>query len=277
MLTGKPSDLLVIVADTHCNDAVGLCPTEFKRANRDVHLPSVGQRFLWRAWLDIWSTVAERKRETGAEVSVVWAGDAGDLNSHSRAEIISPVKKNVQDAMRSAAEPALEVADRSFVCRGTTAHVGELAELEEQFAADIGAEPCVDAGTIAWPVLPLELGGVRFEIAHRPPCSSKKPDGRNQAAARSAGQMAIRSLKQRLRPADVYVWGHVHYSAFGSEMGCWGFQCPPMKLVGAYGYAIGVGTIVEPVGVLLFEIAAGDWRHEFLRYTPRRIKPWTKS
>lgn len=58
-------------------------------------------------------------------------------------------------------------------------------------------------------------------------------------------------------------------------MGCWGFQIPPFKLAGAYGYTIGAGTIIEPVGVLILEIAAGEWRHEFLRYSPRRIQAWT--
>lgn len=274
MLLGQPTDIVVLCADLHVNDTVGLCPPEYKRANRDVHLPSVSQRFLWKAWLDVWDTVKERKAQTGATVYTVWAGDIGDLNSHSHAELISTVKKNVQDAMTSAVQPALDVTDYNFVVRGTTTHVGELAEIEEQFAADISAEPCTVVGSHTWPVLPLRIGGVTIEVSHRPPSATKQADRRNLTVAGCAGTMAKRALKQRIPAADIYAWGHVHYSAFGSEMGCWGFQIPPFKLVGAYGYAIGVGTIIEPVGVLLLEISGGDWRHEFLRYSPRRIQPW---
>ena len=278
MLTGKPSDILVCVGDLHLNDTTGLCPPEFKRANRDVHLPGVGQRFLWKAWTDIWATVAERKCKTGATVYLSWGGDLMDQNKYSHAELITTVKANIQTAMHQAAEPALAVADYNFLVRGTTAHVGELAELEEEFAKDIKAEACPSTGSYTWPVLPLEIANVTFEIAHRPPCSTQRVDGRNQAVSRSVVRMVTRCLNQRASPAMVYVWHHAHYSAVGSEMGSHGFQVPCLKLVGAFGYEkCGVGTIVEPVGVLMFEIAGGDWRHEFLRYSPRRIKPWTKS
>lgn len=200
MLLEKPTDIVVLCADLHINDTVGLCPPEYKRANRDVHLPSVGQRFLWKAWLDVWATVKARKAQTGASVYTVWAGDIGDLNRHSNAELISTVKKNVQDAMTQAAQPALDVSDYNFVVRGTTAHVGELAELEEQFAADIGAERCTAVGSHTWPVLPLQVGGVSIEVSHRPPCSTRQPQARNLSVARAAGLQAIRAMKQRIPP-----------------------------------------------------------------------------
>ena len=63
-----------------------------------------------------------------------------------------------------AIEPALKVSERTFVIRGTAAHVGLSASLEEKIAIDIGAERCKETDAYSWWKLLLDCDGVLFDI-----------------------------------------------------------------------------------------------------------------
>ena len=64
----------------------------------------------------------------------------------------------------STLKPALEWADAIYVVRGTEAHVGKSAEMEEALAYDIGAEK--DGELHSHWHLRAVAGGVRMDIAH---------------------------------------------------------------------------------------------------------------
>lgn len=243
--------LVVVTGDWHVNDIVGLCPPVFKREKRASHRPGPAVRALWRAWRDFWTFIAEKKAETGAAVFAIANGDLGDINKHDSTQLISMRKSDIVDAMIAIAQPMADVADKVFIVRGTAAHTGGCGELEELLARDITtAVHCDDEGSASWWVLRAEWGGVRFDITHHPPTSSRRPWTRNAAVARAAAIVAGRYLKEGLaREMPRYaIFSHAHYSAQGEEMGVRGRFVPPFKLVGAFGHRLGSGAHVERVG-----------------------------
>ena len=275
MLTSNPTDILVLTGDWHVNDTVGLCPPLFHRGDGDSHNPGKGQQELHNAWQQIWVEAARRKALYGARVYAICMGDLGDMNSHSKTQLISAQKKDVQDALYQLSRNMTTVADHVFVLRGTPAHVGGAGEIEEQFADDVGAERNTERGNHSWWVLKMQVAGVRMAFAHHPPTQSKRPDCRNQAVARAAAISVIRAIRRHARPRDLYAWGHVHYFAEGTEMGAWGLQIPCLKLVGEYGHRIGQTDHIEPVGAVFLEIAAGQFRYDPMLFEPKEDAEWT--
>lgn len=278
--------LVVVVGDWHVNDTVAICPPRFTLDDGGFHQRSKGQAALWTAWLDFWEHVEERKRALNATCYVICNGDLGDINYHDGVQLITEYKPAILQAMADVARPAVEVADRIFLIRGTRAHVGSSGELEEWLAHDIahgghGKKLQRPPEHYTWWSLEAEFGGVRFDTTHHPPTASRRPWTRNAAAGRAAAITAGRYLEAGRRPPAVAVWSHVHYPGVGREMGVWGYFCPSWKLVGGYGYRIGMGAHVSPVGGLIFEIVDGRITNHgddaFVLYHPKRRDRWTES
>lgn len=270
-------ELIVFTADWHVNDTKGLCPPKFQREDESTHRPGAAILGMRRDWLTLWEWAEEKKREAGARLIAVFDGDLGDMNKHSKQQLISMRKQDVLLAMADVAEPAIAVADHVFVIRGTAAHSGGSGELEELFAKDIRGGKCVHNGKDAsWWVLEATFGGVDGDVYHHPPTNTRLPNKYNQAAARGAERVAISYLRQGLKPPRFVVWGHVHHNGHGSELGVHGFYLPPWKMVGEFGYRIGVGANVEPWGALWMLCQGGEIREwDYIFYKVRRGKRWT--
>ena len=128
--------IVAIVSDLHTNSHVGLC-TPFFQHEGGQHKANAGQRWLWHCWKDYWQAIVRLRDDTGLPVLAIVNGDAHDGDHHGTSEIIT---RNQADQLRLAVdvlEPALAVADRLIVVRGTPAHTGEAAWMEESLARDI--------------------------------------------------------------------------------------------------------------------------------------------
>lgn len=268
--------LVVATADWHCNDIVGLCPPVFKREKLAKHRPGPAIRAIWRAWTQFWEIIAAKKAATGATVYAFCAGDLCDFNKHSGAQLISMRGSDVLAAMVDVATPMLDVADHIFVIRGTAAHTGGTGGMEEVFADDIGAVYCKEEDSASWWCARVELGGVRFDVAHHPPTGSMRPWTLNQAAARAGAIVATRYAKEKLwtQTPDVAIWGHYHKHAQGEELGVHGFVLPSWKLLGEYGHRLGLGAHVEQVGGLWFLCENGKYDWDWELWRPKRGKIW---
>lgn len=243
--------LVVVTGDWHVNDTNGLCPPVYKREKLATHRPGPAGRALWRAWIEFWQFIEQKKQETGATVYAVANGDLGDLNKHDKTQMISLNEKDILGAMIDVAKPMVEVADKVFIIRGTAAHTGACGNLEEQLANDTkNAVHCDDEGSASWWVLRGTFGGVRVDLTHHAPTASRRPWTRNAAASRAAAIVAGRYMKEGIaREVPQYaIFSHVHYHAQGEEMGCKGRFIPPFVLVNAFGHRLGTGAHVEKVG-----------------------------
>lgn len=274
------SSLVVVTADWHVNDTTGLCPPVFKREKGAEYRPGKAQRALWRAWVDFWDFIKE-KRDSYSKPPTVYAicnGDLGDINRHSQVELISTYKPDILRAMVDVAQPMLDIADRVFVIRGTAAHTGGNGELDEIFADDIGAVRDEENICASWWYLRSKFDGVRFDFAHHPATSGRRPWTRQAATARQSRIVRDQYHDRGEKPPDVSIFSHIHYyddSGRASKPKV--FFTPPWKWVGAYGYRLGAATHVEPVGGLWFMCEDGEYTWDVVQYKPSRRKIWTES
>jgi hypothetical protein len=272
--------LVVFHADHHVNDVVGLCPPEFG-LDVGTYQPSAAQRWLWRAWLRFWEKIAIMKREYAARVLSVFVGDVGDINAHSSNELVTINDEWIVNAMVDVAKPALDVADKTIVIRGTAAHSGGAGKLEELFAQRVWAEPCRrrdGSETASWYVWRGAVDGVDVLATHHPASGSRLPDKLDDACNRSCAFVAKSIERSGGRAPDWCVWGHVHKRALGTYLAgrVRGVFLPPWKLVGNYGYRLGT-VIPEAVGGfwLLVEdgrVTASDF--ELFSVPPDRAWEW---
>jgi hypothetical protein len=170
-MSARPSKRPVVVAitsDHHTGSTLGLCPPEGVRLDDDgKYVPSKAQRWIWQNWLDYWKTVAEIRTSLNAELRCVYNGDLSEGDHHGTSQIIS---RNPEPAAyvsdRVFSVPLGLGPERSFVVRGTEAHVGPSGATEEAWARRMKAERNPETKTWSWWHLRFAVHGVRFDFQH---------------------------------------------------------------------------------------------------------------
>ena len=272
--------ILAVVSDTHINSTVGLSVPMCNLDDGGTYHASKAQRWLWHNWLDFWETVTDcvTKHTKGKDKPNVWTVFNGDLiegDGKNRSHQL--VTHNDTTAMRVALdtiEPALKISSRTFVIRGTAAHVGLSANLEEKIAIDIGAERCKDTDAYSWWKLLLDCEEVLFDITHhgnvgRLPWT--KPNPLNALAVR----LILSYTNQRL--PQVALRSHRHlYAETGSNYPIRVIALPAWQLATEYTHRL---AIVEPadVGGLVFICHQGEYELIVKRYQPEKSKTWKET
>lgn len=254
--------IVAIVSDIHANSTTAVCPPVVHLDDAGQYRASRPQRWLWARWVAFWQAVAERRE--GHRLIIVLNGELADINSHPTTQMIS---RNPADALRLSAEvlaPALALLgedDRIYVTRGTEAHSGQSAHLDETVASDIGATG-PDDDRASWWRLRLQVDGVRFDIAHHPPGGGGRlPWTAGNFANRLAAMGVFSAAQRRERPPDLYVRGHVHrpgdsYDAFATRA----LVLPSWQLTTSYGHRIGGDPL--PVGGAIVTCDKGQYQVE---------------
>ncbi len=134
--------IVAVAGDLHTNSTTGLCPPDAEiDDNIGIRISKV-QRRIWGAWNEYWQTVAAERDKAGAGLVVVLNGELADDNYHRTFELLT---RNPAYQMRNATKalkPMLDIlrdGDRIYVTRGTEAHSGPSAWMDEKLAADMGA------------------------------------------------------------------------------------------------------------------------------------------
>lgn len=243
---------VVIVGDIHANSTVAVCPPVFNLDDGGTYRASKAQRWIWRQWLALWAEAAEARERAGGQLVLILNGELADDNYHPTTQLIT---RNPADMLKLSAAvlaPALELlreGDRVFVLRGTEAHSGQSAHLDETVAHDIGADAADEEGNVFshWR-LKVEIDGVRFNVAHHPAGGGgrvpwTRGNFANQLAARAAFECAMSGEK----PPHLLIRGHVHrpadsYDAYPVRA----VVLPSWQLTTSYGHRIGGDPL--PVG-----------------------------
>lgn len=243
--------LVAIVSDLHCNSTVALCPPRFQLDDGGEYVASQPQRWIWRQWLAFWQEIGERRAALACPLHIVANGELADNNYHPTTQLVT---RNPADMMRlsvACLEPATRLlgeGDRLFVTRGTEAHSGPSAALDEAIAADLGATGDEGRATASWWQLKAELGGVRFDIAHHPPGGGGRvPWTRANFAPRLAAMTFYEAAEAGIKPPHLLIRGHVHRPGDS-------YDASPVRalvllswqLTTSYGYRIGGGML--PIG-----------------------------
>ena len=98
-------------------------------------------------------------------------GDLGELDAKDRsAQVITVNKSTILQTVRDVLVPA--IWDELFIIRGTRAHEGKSAWLEEEIGKDMDGVVPSDKGIYSWWQLRAEISGVKLDIAHHAPMGS---------------------------------------------------------------------------------------------------------
>lgn len=243
--------LVAIVGDIHSNSTVALCPPRVQLDDGGEYVASPMQRWIHRQWLTYWSEVGERRAALNTRLFIILGGELADDNYHHTTQLIT---RNPADQLKIALAvlrpmtDLLRDGDRVFVLRGTEAHSGVSASMDETLARELGAEPASADGPVSWWHLKAEIEGVRFDDAHHPPGGGGRvpwtgPNYANRLAAQTFFEYSERGEK----PPHLVVRHHTHrkgdsYDAFPTRA----LLIPSWQLTTAYGHRIGGGTL--PVG-----------------------------
>lgn len=243
--------IVAVVSDLHCNSTVALSPPLIELDDGGQYKASKAQRWIWRRWLSYWAEVAQRRE--GSRLVIVLNGELADDNHHPTTQLIT---RNPADMLKLSAEalaPALSLlqeGDSLFVTRGTEAHSGPSAHLDETIAQDIGATGPAEEIASHWR-LRLSIEGVRFDIAHHPPGGDGRlPWTRGNFANRLAAMAVFECASSGERAPHLLVRGHVHrpddsYDRFAVRA----LVLPSWQLTTSYGHRIGGDPL--PIGGLI--------------------------
>ena len=193
--------IVVFVSDTHIGSSVALCPPNVVMDDGQSLTLSPLQRQLWQGWLAAWSWVSTLA--SGDEVITIFGGDLceGDVKDRST-QVITRNQDTILSMVADAFAPAYTVTSKAFFIRGTEAHVGKGAWMDERIAKDCTLTvPYSDNISSFWQ-LRLNIEGYRLFVAHHPPSVTNPV-----LAAKKIKEMCSTWNEP---PPDLALFGHVH-------------------------------------------------------------------
>lgn len=257
-------DGLLLIADPHVNSTTGLCPPEgIDLDDAGTYQPSKAQRWLWQCYTDVLAEAAQLSA-TCNTFSTWFLGDLADKIAKG-GQLVTYNDPAIVDAGARVVEQALPFSTGGVgIIRGTPAHVGDSACLEESIAKLIGATP--------WPPdsprrsswhAKLDLQGRVIWLAHH-----GKIGGLPHTKLNPLGTLALKALTgahERGEPYPALVaYGHTHHKAdTHDEYPVRVIQVPSFQLSTEHGNRLDAFAVL-PIGAAIVTVTDGvldvTWR-----------------
>ena len=255
--------VIAAIADSHINGTVSLSLPSVNLDDGDTRQYSKCQRWLWQGWEDYWQRVERAAKK--ARLYVATVGDLGDLGVNGSTQVITKNDTDIKKHITEILEPRVRKADRFFVIRGTEAHVGQSAKIEEAIANDLNAEKCPDTNTYSWYHLRAEWGGKLFDVAHHASCS-QLPWNKGSAASKLAARIIFQCAENGRAKPDFVLRGHRHtyedsFQTFSTRailLPCWTFK-------NAYAHKVATNELPD-IGGAIITIDGKTVHVEIVRY-----------
>jgi hypothetical protein len=267
--------IIVWAGDLHINSTVALCVPEFKRDDGDFHKNSRLQNELWTAWGDAWKQVKAKAR--GREVVTIIGGEIADeMMKHPTYQYITHNTDDIRRMAIETLEPLPKVTDKLIVLRGTEAHSGLSANLDEGIAREIakqydGIKVIKDGTRFSHWYARMYIGGRLFDLAHHVSMGQSKRTERDAANHLSADLMMIYGRQGKKFP-DFALRGHVHrVSDSGMNFPIRSIICPTWQMTTTHTHRIGGGMDVPEIGLVVIEPDTKNT--EWIRYEAKSKEP----
>ena len=265
--------IVAVAGDLHVNSTTALCPPYFDLDDGGSHRASKLQLWIWNHWVDYWKEIKHLKERKRWPVVVVLNGELADDLSHRSTQLIT---RNPSDQLRlsiAALEPMLDVVDHLYVTRGTEAHSGLSASLDETVARDLGAIPDEEEHYARW-LLRTEIAGTKFHVAHHPGMGHSRAWTKGGDANRIALGIVIRYADQGLPPPDIAVFGHTHKDVdSGRNFKTHVEVFPSWQLSNAFGHRLGGDWLKIGAGYFICKKGTQPEIHTRFRRPP--VPEWT--
>ena len=268
--------ILAVVGDTHINSSVGLCVPSTNLDDGGTYRASKGQRWLWYNWLDYWECVAKLVTQHDAKLWTVFNGDPVEGDGKNRThQLITQNDTTVMNMTLDAIQPALEASDRLFVVRGTAAHVGLSANLEEKIAIDIEAVKCKETDTYSWWKLLLECDGVLFDITHHGKVG-RLPWTKSNPLNVTATRLIMHYAGYKLPKVAIRSHNHIYVDTFNNYP-IRVIANPAWQLKTEYSHRLDIIEEAD-IGGSIFICDGGNLYEPIIKqYKPERQRPWRET
>jgi hypothetical protein len=265
--------ILAIASDLHAGSTVGLCPPVFTLDDGGTYKASPAQRWLWRCWLDYIGQVQAIAASHGAGYTVVINGDAIEGNHHHTTQVISNNETTQMRIAEAALSPLLQDADMAYFVRGTPAHVGGQARLEERIAENY-TNTVQDGDNFTRWHLSLDANGTLFDIGHHG-AIGRLPWTRANGVNRIASQAIIAAHQGGYRSPNVILRAHWHqYADTGTNYnGLRVIAMPAWQLVTGYVNKLQPGALADIGGLIFICYPGGKYDLEVVRFMPKPTTP----
>lgn len=144
-------DNIIVISDTHFGCQYGLFSPNLKVKldSGGSYVPSPGQKKVWNCWEWFWKEWIPDNLY-GKKYIVVFNGDCIDGVHHKNTTHITASIKDQLNIAYEVLAPIRENAENWFHIRGTSVHVGQEAEFEEQLAQRLGSEKDSNGNSSRW-------------------------------------------------------------------------------------------------------------------------------
>ena len=201
--------LLVLTGDLHVNSTVALCPPKVELDDGGVYHASDKQLWIYERWVEFWNLAERLQREHKCKVTTVINGELADDNYHSTTQLISKHTGDMAKASLLLLEPVAEFSDELIVTRGSEAHSGRNASLDNALARSLGATRDSQGQHARWLYRGV-VEGVRLDVAHHPGTGHARPWTKGADANRLAQMVMARYVQREMLPPHLAIRGHNH-------------------------------------------------------------------
>lgn len=274
--------VVAVVNDLHCGSTVAVCPPRVELDDGGAYEASKAQRWLWQCWHQYWDQVASVCEGLGYPLYVISNGDLFDGDHHNTPQIVSRNPTDWFTIANACMEYPLALGpERLFFVRGTEAHVGKSASLEEGFAKrlrsdGIPVEGDPDTGTASWWHLRMQVEDVRLDVAHHGRTGMRAHTEGN-AANLYAHDILLHHIKEGDTPPHLAL--RAHYHRFNDSYD----HCPvrvitvgAWQLATAFGYRVATDSMAH-IGGLIVVIEDGEYEPKKVPFKPERGPVWKAS
>lgn len=265
----------IFVNDFHCNSTVGLCPPSVTLDDGGTHQFSRTQHWLYRNWVDFTDRIKKLHRKT--KKVLILNGDLGNLAKNGRLDqLISTVPSTALRITNELLGPPMKRVDHAYVIKGTPAHTGLQAWLEEAVAAnykDVVVPSGKDIYSHRW--LNLEHDGVRMNIAHHG-SMGRVPWTKKHAGIKLADKTLHKYAVRQEKPPNLVIRAHMHQDSDSGDAypHIRGIFCRAWQLLPFYMDKTDPDDLAD-IGAMFIHIDKGEYEVEKIKYEPART-PWQK-
>lgn len=201
--------VIVLVSDIQAGGSTAIMASTIIDEDKQPHKPTRWQSWLHGCWQDACQVVKGYSKND--PVFVICNGDMIEGTHHHTTQLVTH-DKNIQVAM--AVELLDELLQHATGCaftRGTTAHVGHMAEYEKVIAEHFENRGLVKDGTsFVHSVFKRTIFGMRINAAHHV-SGGRTARLRQSALGMAVERHVVRCQKANVPCADYFIRAHTHF------------------------------------------------------------------
>lgn len=265
--------ILAVSSDHHAGSTVGLCPPVFTLDDGGMYKASKAQRWLWHCWREYVAKVQVTAEKYKTGYTVVLNGDVIEGNHHHTVQVVSNNETTQMRIAEAVLAPLLQDADAAYFVRGTPAHVGQQARLEERIAENWTNTVQDNDNFTRWH-LSLDANGTLFDIGHHG-AIGRLPWTKANAVNKIASQTIVAAHQGGGKCPNVVLRAHWHqYADSGPNFNdIRVIAMPAFQLVTGYVNKLQPGALADIGGLIFICWPGGAYDLEVVRFRPKMTTP----